>query len=93
MAIQAVAAHNLLRCADWWNTGAAIGGARMETGCVTTLAQPGPAVLQQIFVIGTMRDMAIGAVFGHRLVFPQERPAFLGVAVVAGFVNRRADQL
>ncbi len=38
--------------------------------------------------IGTVRCMAIGAIFRHRLMFPEEGAAFLCMAHEAGFGDR-----
>lgn len=38
--------------------------------------------------IGAVRVMAAGAVFSNRLMFPQEGPALIGMALVAGLVDR-----
>jgi hypothetical protein len=38
--------------------------------------------------VGAVRGMAIGAVLGYRLMFPQERPAFFGMAGEASFGDR-----
>jgi len=40
---------------------------------------------QQTSILRTVRRMAVGAIFTHRLMFPQERAALLGMAVVANF--------
>src|SRR5512142_1145729 len=55
---------------------------------VAFLAQEGRARFQQGLDIGSVRRMAVGAVLGHRLVFPQERPALFGVAGVTGLGHR-----
>ena len=64
-----------------------------DMSCVTTnagaglnrmalLAQLRAGFVQQRLVIGAMHIVAECAVFGDRLVFPQERSAFFGMAAV-----------
>src|SRR5450755_2717478 len=59
---------------------------------VAFLAQPGHPRFQQWRVSGTVGRMAVGAIVDNRAVFPQERPAFLGMTGVAGFVDRVLDE-
>ena len=54
---------------------------------VTLLAELGPLPVQQCFVIGAVGLVAQGTVLGHRVVFPEERPALLGVAGITGIVD------
>ena len=93
MAVPAVFSNHALVKSIGWNIVTAIRRGRMKRCRVTLLAQPGCAGHQQVRIVGSMRCMAIGAVFTHRLVFPQERSTFFGMAVIAGFVNRAALQL
>ncbi len=44
-------------------------------------------------MIGAMRRMAEGAILRHGRVLPEERAAFLGVALVAGLVDRLPHEL
>ena len=44
--------------------------------------------LEQRRDVGTVRGMAVGAVFGHRLMFPQEGAAFFGMAGEASLIDR-----
>src|SRR5579871_6971874 len=57
-------------------------------GAVAVLAQPRRALLEQRGIGGAVRGMAVGAVVGDRAVLPQERAATVGVAGVAGVVDR-----
>src|SRR6185312_9829934 len=57
-------------------------------GGMALLAQPRSAGLQQRGIVGAVRRVAVGTVFLHRLVAPQERPAPLGMAGITGFVDR-----
>jgi len=43
-------------------------------------------------MIRAVNVVAKRAVFGGRLVFPQERPAFLGMAAIAVFIDRELLQ-
>lgn len=63
-----------------------------DHGRVTLLAQLRPGFVQQRRMIGAMYTVTKGAVFGDRLVFPQERSAFFGMAAVAVFINRELIQ-
>ena len=49
---------------------------------VTLLAQLRPGLVQQCRMIRAVHIVAQGAVFGGRLVLPQERAAFFSMAVV-----------
>ena len=93
MTIQTLFAEHALIGTIGRNACAAVDAAGMEVGNVTLLAQIGLPADQQILVIGTVRCMAIRAVFLHRCVLPEERSAFLGMALKAGFVDRVADQV
>lgn len=92
MAIQAFFTQHLLGCAVGWNTRSAVHTTRVKLGDVALLAQPRLPANQQVLEIGAMGCMAIGAIFLHRRVFPQERTAFLGMAVIAGLVEGVARQ-
>ena len=72
---------------------AAVDAAGVEVGNMTLLAQIGLSADQQILIIGTVRCVAIRAVFLHGCVLPQERSTFLSMAFKAGFVDRVADQV
>ena len=51
------------------------------------LAKVGPCGDEELVVIGAMYGVAVGAVLAYRCVFPQERPAFFGVAGVSDGVG------
>src|SRR5665647_2807487 len=55
---------------------------------VAFVTQEGRTRFEQRRDVGTVRGMAIGAVFGHRLMFPEEGTAFFGMAGEAGFIDR-----
>lgn len=55
---------------------------------VTFVTQEGGDRFQQRREVGTVRRMAIGAVFGHRLMFPEEGAAFFRMASVASLNDR-----
>ena len=59
---------------------------------VALLAQLWPGLVQQCSMIRAVNVMAQGAVFGGRLVLPQERPSLFGVAAVTVFINRELLQ-
>ena len=65
----------------------------MKLAHVALLAQKWRALSQQVAVNRTMRLVTMGAVFSHRLVFPQEGSAFFGVAVVAAFIDGHGMQV
>ena len=92
VAIQALASQHLGRCALWRNAGSAVSDARMVPGVVALLAQPGASTVEQWRVIRAVCLVADAAVLAHRLVLPQEGAAFLGVALVAGFVEGVVNQ-
>lgn len=71
----------------------AVNTAGVEGGKVALLAQVGLSAHQQVFVVRTMRRVAIATVFLYRRVFPQKRPALFGMAVEALLVDRVADQV
>jgi hypothetical protein len=54
---------------------------------VALLAESGRAGLQQLRTGGTMRFMAVHAIFHHRGMLPQERAAPLRMALVTGLIN------
>ena len=56
------------------------------------LAQERRILLQSCRIDRAVRVMAQGAVLGRRRMLPQERPALLRVAGVAGLIHRRFDQ-
>ncbi len=60
---------------------------------VALLAESRRARLQQLWIAGPMRLMAIHAVLHDRRMFPQERPASFGVALVAVVVGGGLNQL
>lgn len=55
---------------------------------MTLLAQLGARLVQQRHVIGAMHAVAQTAVFTGRVVLPQERAAFLGMAGITVFIDR-----
>lgn len=71
----------------------AVNTAGVEGGKVALLAQVGLSAHQQVFVVRTMRCMAIATVFLYRRVFPQKWPAFFGMAIEALLIDRVADQV
>jgi hypothetical protein len=64
----------------------------VERRRVALLAQEWPTGGQQPVVHGTVGTVTQAAILGCGRVFEQERPALLGVAGVAGVVERRFDQ-
>lgn len=56
------------------------------------LAQRGRPLDQHGLVVAAVRPVAQGAVLGSRRVFPQEWPAFFGMAQIAGQIDARALQ-
>lgn len=61
-------------------------------GRVALLAQLRSGFVQQCRMIRAMNVVAKRAVFGGRLVLPQERSAFFGMAAVAVFIDRELFQ-
>lgn len=59
---------------------------------MTVLAQIGRPHFEEICVRRAMRIVAVGAVFAHRGMFPQERAALLRMATIAGVVDRGGFQ-
>ena len=60
-------------------------------GRVALLAQPGDPALQKRRVVRAVRGMAVRAIFGDRIVLPQEGAAPVRVARVARLVNAVLD--
>ena len=67
-------------------------GRRMPGLVVALLAEPGHADFQQLRPGGAVRFVAAHAIFLHRRMFPQKRPAPLGVTLVTVFVDRAFGQ-
>src|SRR5262249_44589268 len=65
----------------------AAGHRLMPTLYVTLLAEHRRPRNKQRCVIRPVRLMAVRATFAYRRVLEQERPALLGVALIAGFVD------
>ena len=61
--------------------------ATLSLNRMALLAQLGARFVQQRLVIGSMHVVAECAVFGGRLVLPQEGPAFFSMAAVAVFID------
>ena len=59
---------------------------------VALVAEPRHAGLQQLRAGGTMRFMAVHAIFHHRRMLKQERATSFRMALVAGLVDRAFDQ-
>ena len=55
---------------------------------VAFLAHERSARFQQWCDVGTVRRMAIAAIFCSRLMFPQERTALFSMTLEAGFIDR-----
>ena len=70
-----------------------VGDGRMTRALVTGLAQKRCAHLEQRGLYRAVRLMAAGAVLGHRLVFPEKRPAVFGVTGRASLINGIFNQL
>ena len=97
MAIRASPAGNILteRAGGWtgypalYACGISSNGAFTDVRAVMALlAQKWRDRLEQRRNVGAVRGMAIVAVLGHRLMFPQKRPAFFGMAGITGFGDR-----
>jgi len=73
-------------------SGGQLRGRGVPSLVVALLAEPGHADFQQLRPGGPVRFMAIHAIFLHRRMFPQERPAPFRMALVAGLVDRALDQ-
>ena len=65
----------------------------MARAFVTCLTQKRRPHLEQRRLYRTVRIVAVGAVLGDRLVFPEERPSILRMAAGAGLVDRVFHQL
>ena len=65
----------------------------MPTAVVTGIAHPRHPHLQQLWVAGAMRFMAVNTVLHYGRVFPEERPASLSVATQAVLINCRLPKL
>jgi len=92
MAIQARLAEYLLGSTVGWDTRTAINTAGVERCRMALLAQPGLTGGEQVLVVGAVGYMAIGAILSDRSVLEEKWTAFLGVAFVAGLVDRVARQ-
>jgi len=78
------------RCRPVWQIRSAIERARV-IGRVALLAQPRNPGLQQRRNVRAVRGMAVRAVFGDRIVFPQEGSAPIGVARETRLVDAVLD--
>ena len=58
------------------------------TKSVALRAKPGPRNLQHELVDRAVRVMTVQAVLANRRMFEQERPALLGMALVASLIDR-----
>jgi len=65
---------------------------RMSRLDVALLAEPGRAGLQQLRASGTMRVMAVHAIFHYRRMLPQERATSFRMTLVTVLVDRAFDQ-
>lgn len=65
----------------------------VAAGVVAGIADAGHAHFQELWIVATVRFVAVGAVFKHRRMFPQEGTAALGVAAEAVFVGGRLNEL
>jgi hypothetical protein len=93
MAIQAAfAQQSIVRTAVRRKPGAAPERARMKSFNMTVIAQEGCPLYQHPGLGTAVGIMAIGAIFPHRLVFPQERATLFSVALVTGFIDGVLDQ-
>ena len=88
MTIETLFTEQARVCAIRWYTGAAVNVAGVKPGNMALLAQPGGPADQQVRVVRTVRRVAVGAIVLYRRMLPQERPAFLCVAVIALFIDR-----
>src|ERR1044071_1737341 len=84
MAVQAAARERVRASAG---AGEVREGTAVAGRLMALLAQHGLAHLEQVRRGRAVRVVAVGAVFLHRLVGADERPAFLHVAAVAGVVD------
>lgn len=67
--------------------GRIIQGAGVPGIQMTRLTKPWPVLRQEFFVIGTMRLVAIQAIFANGRVLPEEGPAFFRMAFIALLVH------
>src|SRR5712691_9790350 len=65
----------------------------MAAAVVATIANARHAGLQQLWVAGAVRFVAIGAILHDRRVLPDERTAAFGVAAQAVFVGGALNEL
>jgi len=94
MAVRAASTHHLLRGGGRWrNIIATVERGRMIGFTMALLAQERLSHLQHTELVGAVRIVAIGAVFTHRLMLPQEWAAFFRMALITGLRNRVLDQL
>ena len=85
MAIRAALPKQLLCGTRRRHASPAVQGAWVEHLLMAALAQKWLSDAQQTSLRRPVRVMAIGAILGHRLVFPQEWSAFFRVTLRAGF--------
>jgi hypothetical protein len=93
VAIEALFTEQARVCATRWQAGAAVNIAGVKPADMALLAQPGLSTDQQVRVVRTVSGVAVGAVFLYRRMLPQERPAFLSMAVITLFIDRVAIQV
>jgi len=70
-----------------------LGLGRMAAAVVAGVANARHAHFQELWIIAAVRFVAVGAVFEHRRVLPEERTPAFGMTTQAVFVGGRLDQL
>src|SRR5512139_2842087 len=95
-----VAIHAVTECErrDQWTrparqSGRAVGEARVPLLRVARLAEQRSPRGEHAAARRPVRRVAVRAVLGDRRVLPEERTALVGVALVAGLVDRGLDEL
>jgi hypothetical protein len=93
MTIQAGLAEDVLICPRGRDTESTAHSAGMKLSQVALLAKLRRPLVEHARVHRAVRLVAGGAVLAHWRVFPQKRPARLGVTVVAGFIDAKPPQI
>lgn len=92
VAIQAVAAEQVLRCRTVRQAVGSVGEALMVRLRMAALAQHRSAQTDHAWIVRAVRVVTVRAILGNRGMLPQVRATLFGVALETGVVERLADE-